>query len=317
MASHPIKLSETSNGTHGGGSSYNTGVTYLLDGASVTESAYVSGYSSATTRQLKIVVAASAPTLYYYCHYHSGMGGAINTNSTLGSSNFDGSIQTTVKVNATAGFSIITYTGNGSNGSTIGHGLGVTPNHVIWKERSGAENWINWQTQLAGNALLLNLSNAQISASGNNLFIYGDFNSTSLKLGNADQTNRNGDTYVSYCFSEVAGYSKFGTYTGNGSTAGDGPFVFCGFRPAFVIIKMSSHTGNWFMMDNKRDPFNFCSRRLFPNKSNAEGSSHNVISMLSNGFKIEDDYDGAWNYNGRTFIFLAFAESPFKNARAR
>ena len=133
MASHPIKLSTTANGTHGGGSSYNTGVTYQLDGATVTESAYVSGYSSATSRKLIITVAASAPTLYYYCHVHSGMGGAINTNSTLGSSNFDGSTQTIVKANTTAGFSIVSYTGNDTSGSTIGHGLGAVPQITIIK----------------------------------------------------------------------------------------------------------------------------------------------------------------------------------------
>ena len=111
-----MKLSTTANGTHGGGSSYNTGVTYQLDGSSVTESAFVSGFSSASSRKLIITVAASAPTPYYYCHYHSGMGGQANTNSTLGSSNFSGSIQSTAKVNATAGFSIVTYTGNGTGG---------------------------------------------------------------------------------------------------------------------------------------------------------------------------------------------------------
>ena len=114
MSSHPMQLSTTANGTHGGGSAYSTGVTYQLDGSTVTASAFISGFSSASSRKLIITVAASAPTLYYYCYYHSGMGGQANTNSTLGSSNFDGSIQTTVKVNASAGFSLL-YLQDSSN----------------------------------------------------------------------------------------------------------------------------------------------------------------------------------------------------------
>ena len=243
------------------------------------------------------------------------MGGQANTNSTLGSSNFDGSIQTTVKANTTAGFSIITYTGNASIGATIGHGLGVTPNHVIWKERSGADNWINWQTQLGDNALLLNLTNAQISASGNSLFTYTDFNSTSLKLGNADQTNRNGDTYVSYCFSEVAGYSKFGSYTGNGNA--DGPFVSCNFRPAWILIKSTTGSKHWVMNDTARNPHNVANKTFLANASNAEDSGSSFqIDILSNGFKIRTDGVHV-NTNAGTHIFLAFAEAPFKNARAR
>ena len=296
-ATHPLRFYTAADKT---GGEYTTGVT----------TAGTPGQAGAYTQ---IVVAASAPTLYYQCSSHAGMGGQINTNSTLGSSNFDGTIQTRVKVNASAGFSIITYTGNGSNGSTIGHGLGVTPNHVIWKERSGAENWINWQTQLGDNALLLNLSNSQISASGNDLYIYGDFNSTSLKLGNADQTNRNGDTYVTYCFSEVAGYSKFGSYTGNGSS--DGTFVFTGFRPAWVLVKNSSTGYSWDLNDNKRDPDNVCEKVLSANLADAEATATSM-DFLSNGFKLRVN-NNSQNRNGDTFIYLAFAESPFKNARAR
>ena len=294
---HPLRFSTTSDGTHGSGSEYTTGVT-------------TSGTPGSSGAFTKIVVAASAPTLYYYCTNHSGMGGAINTNSTLGSSNFDGTIQSTVKVNATAGFSIITYTGNGSNGSTIGHGLGVTPNHVIWKERSGAENWINWQTQLGDNSLLLNLTNAQISASGNALFIYGDFNSTSLKLGNADQTNRNGDTYVTYCFSEVAGYSKFGSVNTNGST--DNAFIYLGFRAKFIMFKRSDGSGNWTMWDTSRNTFNVMDKYLFANSSGSEGTD-SQFDILSNGIKLRT----SGYVNGGTYIYFAFAESPFKNARAR
>ena len=320
MASHPIKLSETSNGTHGGGSSYNTGVTYLLDGASVTESAYVSGYSSATTRQLKIVVAASAPTLYYYCHYHSGMGGQVNTNSTLGSSNFDGSTQTTVKVNASAGFSILTYSGNSSTGSTIGHGLGVKPSAIIIKTRSASDNWVVYHNQVNSGVdpedyyLKLNGSDAQI----NSVIMLNDTAPTSsvITLQDDSTANQNTRTYVAYVFSEVAGYSKFGRYVGNGST--DGTFVFTGFRPALVIAKSTYNVENWIIYDNKREGFNPTQKYLMANASSAENAgSNNKIDFLSNGFKFRSTGAPHFGSNTAGYIYFAFAESPFKNARAR
>ena len=324
MASHPIKLSETSNGTHGGGSSYNTGVTYLLDGASVTESAYVSGYASATTRQLKIVVAASAPTLYYYCHYHSGMGGQANTNSTLGSSNFDGTIQSVAKVNASAGFSIVTYSGNHTSGATVGHGLGIAPKVVIVKARGTVNNqnrgWNVYHAEI-GNTKYIQLNSENTPVTNTDWWNNTSPNSTTFTLGNDYDVNADisGGNYVVYCFSEVAGYSKFGSYTGNGSS--DGPFVFTGFRPAMVIIKCISNTEQWYIIDNKRPEFNGAlgssgiMKWLKPNQSSAE-NQNGLYNFLSNGFKL--GYPGVdTNGNGRTYIYLAFAESPFKNARAR
>jgi len=318
MASHPIKLSETSNGTHGGGSSYNTGVTYLLDGASVTESAYVSGYSSATTRQLKIVVAASAPTLYYYCHYHSGMGGQANTNSTLGSSNFDGTLQATVKANTTAGFSITAYSGNDSNAQTVGHGLGVAPDVIILKSRTAGSNWRVWHKSIATDGskrLILDSNNQSEDAS----FLNDTApTSTIFTLGNSDNAwNASGNTYISYLFSEVAGYSKFGKYTGNGSS--DGTFVFTGFRPAWIMIKRTDSTNDWHINDYKRDIDNTVIEYLYANTSAAQNnlSSGGGLDFLSNGFKIRNTSAAVINGNGADYIYLAFAEAPFKNARAR
>tara|TARA_A100001015_G_scaffold241735_1_gene276056 strand:- start:22 stop:717 length:696 start_codon:yes stop_codon:yes gene_type:complete len=218
------------NGTHGGGSEYTTGVT----------TAGTPGQAGAYTQ---IVVAASAPTLYYYCTNHSGMGGAVNTNSTLGSSNFDGTIQSTVKANASAGFSIVTYTRNGSN-ITVGHGLGVAPNIYIRKRRDSSDSWIAYNTILDGSMdyLVLNSTDAKVNSS---LTV-----PTSTKFYDDGSGNM-----VVYAFSEVAGYSKFGSYTGNGNA--DGTFVFTGFRPAWVMIKRSSASGNnWEVRDIKRDPFN-------------------------------------------------------------
>ena len=300
---HPLRFSTTSNGTHGGGSEYTTGVT----------TAGTPGQSGAYTQ---IVVAASAPTLYYYCSVHSGMGGQANTNSTLGSSNFDGSIQSTAKVNATAGFSIITWTGTGSAG-TIGHGLGVAPKWLVVKLRSGSQDWF------VNNGMILNdygkyfkLSTTGAAASDTNVFPNTAPTSTVFSVGTDSAVNSSSSTYVAYVFSEVAGYSKFGSYAGNGNN--DGTFVFIGFRPAWVMVKRYDGTGQgWNIFDNKRNTFNLVDEFLIANSSNAEatGSALN-LDFLSNGFKFRGT-DGGSNTSGSDYIYLAFAESPFKNARAR
>ena len=213
-SAHPLKFSTTADGTHGGGSEYTTGVTH----------------NSST--QVTIVVAASAPTLYYYCSSHSGMGGQVNTNSTLGSSNFDGTIQNTVKANATAGFSIVTWTGTGS-AATIGHGLGVAPKWLVVKLRSGSQDWF------VNNGMILNdlgkyyklNSSGSSNASDTNVFPNTAPTSTVFSVGTDSAVNASGSTYIAYVFSEVEGYSKFTTYTGNGST--DGTFVLYRFYSNF------------------------------------------------------------------------------------
>ena len=310
MDSHPIKLSTTANGTHGGGSSYNTGVVYKLDGSTVTESAYVSGYASATTRQLVITVAASAPTLYYYCHYHSGMGGQINTNSTFGSTNFDGSILSKVSANTTAGFSIATYTGNGS-AATIGHGLSTAPDVVIVKSRNNA---VDWQVYIDafGNddeGLFLN-TNAQKFSSSN----YWNNGTTSSVFGVSSNTGvgANTYTYVAYCFSEIKGFSKFGLYSGNGDS--DGPFVYTGFKPAWLITKRVDASDNWRIVDAARNPSNDGSATaLLANNSNDEANSGaRPLDLLSNGFKVRTtDPDSNSGDSGSKYFYMAFAESTF------
>ena len=320
MSSHPMKLSTTANGTHGGGSSYNTGVTYELDGSTVTESAFVSGFSSATSRKLIITVAASAPTLYYYCHYHSGMGGQANTNSTTGSSNFDGTIQSTVRTNASAGFSIITYTGTGADG-TIGHGLGVIPDFAITKKRSGSQNWSVKHSAVSGKVGYLDLAD-QFDNSGSGGGIVSDF-SSSLNYsitrynnsGNYGNVNESSATYVAYVFSEVAGYSKFGSYVGNGNS--NGPFIYTGFKPAFIFTKAYDSSSYWYeLADNKRVEFNPRDKTLYANVNDTEysGSSYDK-DFLSNGFKPRSGNNGH-NGSSLNYIYMAFAESPFKNNRA-
>jgi len=293
---HPFRFSTTSDGTHGGGSEYTTGVTH----------------NSST--QVTIVVAASAPTLYYYCSSHSGMGGQVNTNSTLGSSNFDGTVQSTAKVNASAGFSIVTLNGTGSV-LTFGHGLGVKPTAVILKARNIANNWLVFhQGYGATKTLFLDTT----TATSDNAQWYNDTEPTStvFTLGTWSGMNTSTpSTIVAYCFSEVAGYSKFGSYTGNGSS--DGTFVFTGFRPAWIMIKLTSGSEDWPMYDNKRDPFNVGDHRIFANTSGAEGAvGQEHFDFVSNGIKFRRDKN-PFNNSGSTYIYFAFAEAPFKNARAR
>tara|TARA_R100001086_G_scaffold209893_1_gene125725 strand:+ start:32 stop:766 length:735 start_codon:yes stop_codon:yes gene_type:complete len=244
------------------------------------------------------------------------MGGAINTNSTLGSSNFDGTIQSTVKANTTAGFSIVTYTGNGSNSSTVGHGLGVTPDAVIIKRRDGTGRWVFESPHTYnGRGMYLDFSNGSNTAGTDTT----SRSSTLVTFVDSSDTNRrvniNGETYVMYCFSNVASYSKISSYVGNGSS--DGTFVFTGFRPAWVLIKNSSSgSTDWILKDATIETFNVVDAALKANTSEAEASSLSSVDFLSNGFKIRNT--GSFtNTNGNTYIYLAFAESPFKNARAR
>ena len=298
--SHPIRFSTTSDGTHGGGSEYTTGV--VKD-----DSAY----------KTTITVAASAPTLYYYCQNHSGMGGQANTNSTTGSTNFDGSTLSKVKKNLTAGFSIVRYVGTGS-AETIGHGLGITPKLIISKDHTFENNngngysWVVSTTAIDGSRdyLYLNLENAAGNSS------LSTFTSTVFSISNSVTYSRSGEGKINYCFNEVEGFSKFGSYVGNGST--DGTFVYTGFRPAYLIMKSSSHStgsGYWSVYDNQRDPNNVVRNVQYPNDNLADGVA-DLLDFTANGFKLRTTSTQR-NGSGRTYFYYAFAESPFKNARAR
>mgnify|MGYP003117978025 CR=1 FL=1 len=316
MDSHPIVLAENSNGSP----MYETGVTYELDGSAVANAAaYASGYASATTRRLLFTVPASAPNLYYVCYNHLGMGGAINTNTTLGSSNFDGSTQSTVKANTSAGFSIVLYTGQQNATDTIGHGLGVQPQVVISKSRNSTYTYTQWYVyhhKLSTNYFVfLNETNAQGNGLGD-YYVDASFSSTVFAVGDDIYgPNVSNNNYVAYCFSEVAGYSKFGSYTGNGNA--EGTFVFTGFRPAWLLIKNYGASGfDWVIQDNKRSPFNLADNKLNSNTSSAEQTDYDKLDILSNGFKSRVA-DAGINANGASYIYLAFAESPFKNSRAR
>jgi hypothetical protein len=234
-----------------------------------------------------------------------------------GSTNTAGSITSTVSANTTAGFSVVTYTGNGSN-STVGHGLGVAPSMVIVKCRSTAgESWHTYHVGLSSPANTVYLNGTAAQSSFPTCFnSMSTLNSTLFSLGTDGASNGSGRTYVSYVFAPIAGYSAFGSYTGNGSS--DGTFVYTGFKPRFIMTKNASASGsNWSIQDTSRSTYNVTDSRLFPNDSSAEISNGDgLVDINSNGFKIRTSHFGM-NGSGNTIIYMAFCESPFKYANAR
>jgi hypothetical protein len=234
-----------------------------------------------------------------------------------GVTNTAGSITSTVSANTTSGFSIVTWTANGSSPQTIGHGLGVAPRMIITKQRNGADNWFTYHASLGAT------QNVRIDETAAAQTQTGAWNNTAptstvFSTGNFAAFTTNGNTQVAYCFAPISGFSAFGSYTANNST--DGVFVYLGFRPRFLMIKRSSSSGNsWGMFDTTRSTYNATANNVWANQSYAENSTviPNIIpiDILSNGFKLRTDSS---EVNGTgTYIYAAFAESPFKNALAR
>jgi hypothetical protein len=229
-----------------------------------------------------------------------------------GVSNTQGTITSTVSANTTAGFSIATLTAQSSGTGTFGHGLGVAPSMVILKQTASSNNWVVYHANIGnGSYLVLNTTAASVAAAS--YWNSTSPSSTVVTLGTAWAT---AGALVAYCFSAVAGYSAFGSYTGNGSS--DGPFIYTGFRPRFVIVKNTVDPNNWVTFDSARNTYNLVNLQLYPSASDAEvtGSSTNGIDFLSNGFKIRSSFNWG-NRNGDTIIYMAFAENPFKISRAR
>jgi hypothetical protein len=232
--------------------------------------------------------------------------GWLGSNTTA--SNTSGSISSTVCVNQTAGFSVVSYTGNATLGATVGHGLGSTCKLMIIKNRSISSNWIMYHPITLENRYMeLNTTNAEAI----NFDYWNSTRPTSsvFTIGTANTVNGSGNSMIAYCFAEIKGYSKFGGYTGNGST--DGPFVYTGFKPAFILIKNStSGSSQWLMSDNKRNTFNVVNKYLIPNLSDAEASL-DYVDFLSNGFKLKFAGGLSINQSADTYIYMAFAENPF------
>ena len=232
---------------------------------------------------------------------------------TTTASNGSGSITSQVRANASAGFSVVTYTAGASN-ATVGHGLGVAPSFIIVKSRTATDSWVVYHSALGKDGYLhLNLTNA--FASNSNYWGTATPNSTVFGLANSGFANNNGNM-VAYAFAPVVGYSSFGSYTGNGST--DGPFVYTGFRPKWLMIKVSSAVDSWAIKDSARGTYNPNEPNLYADLSIAEQTSNpsRYTDFVSNGFKLRGTDNGV-NSSGNTYIYAAFAESPFQFSRAR
>lgn len=294
-SNHPLRFSTTSNGTHGGGTGYTTGVTTV--GTPGNAGAYT-----------QIAVASGAPALYYYCTNHSQMGGAINTNTTAGASNFVGSITSTVRANVSAGFSIVTATYT-SGTNSYGHGLGVKPAMYIVKNRSSSQNWQIWHQGLSNETSAY----LQFTTAAQQTYSTMWAASTSTTISLADGPVSLGDNFVAYVFAPVDGYSSFGSYTGNGSV--DGPFVYTGFRPRWLLVKNATNGGSWVIHDMARSTYNVSGQELLPDSAGAE-YTFTRFDFLSNGFKGRTT-NNASNTSSDTYIYAAFAENPFQYARAR
>jgi hypothetical protein len=250
--------------------------------------------------------------------------GSVLINGANSTSALAGSIAATrISANQSAGFSVVTYTGNGASSSpwpTVGHGLGVTPSMVIVKNRSSAANWVVWHTSMGGNSYYAYLNATNAASNVGDPWGSGVKNSTVFEVsagGTAPSLVANTNNYVAYCFAAVAGYSAFGSYIGNNSD--DGPFIYLGFRPKFFMVKDAGTAGAWVMIDATRSAYNVASNYLFPNTSAAEASSPPQADFLANGIKLRANNanSGQNNVAGNTYIYAAFAENPFKYALAR
>ena len=245
-----------------------------------------------------------------YVGWQWNAGGSTVTNTS-------GSISSQVRANPTAGFSIVTYTGTGAN-ATVGHGLGVAPKMIIVKNRSAVSSWmiaVDYSGFTWSSDYFQFDTGAKYTNGASTIFRQAP-TSTVFSVGTNSNINGSTNNLVAYCFSAVAGYSAFGSYTGNGSA--DGPFVYLGFRPRWVLFKVSSAAGfDWLLYDSSRNTYNVTNLNLRPDLSDAEGSqTANNLDFLSNGFKIRGDSTGSIN-PAQTIIYAAFAENPFKNSLAR
>ena len=246
----------------------------------------------------------------YVCWQWKANGGTTSSNN-------DGSYTSTVQANTTAGFSIVKYgdasSFSASSPATVGHGLGAVPKWILIKNLDGARSWgVHHVSNGAGKIIYLDLTNAVASSTG---FDNGTLPTSSVFTVNTlNVANGNNLEYIAYCFAEIQGYSKFSSYLGNANA--DGPFVYTGFKPAFVIIKNTADSADWTMWDTTRYPNNPQNVQLYPNLSNAEDSpsTSTVLDMLSNGFKIRGT-NNKINGSSDTMIYMAFAEHPFVSSK--
>ena len=229
------------------------------------------------------------------------------------SSNSNGDITSTVQTNSTAGFSIGTYTGDADNTHSVGHGLGATPAWIIVKRREGTHSWIVWHQNLtATTAYAIDLENTDAEANNTSYFHDTAPDANTFHPGDGGATNGSSGTYVFYAFKDIQGYSKFGSYTGNGNT--DGVFVYTGFKPAWALIR-ATDSDEWRIYDNKRaNPFNVINVRLKADSNAAESQDDNECDFLSNGIKFRSNSGGV-NTTDQKYIYMTFAEHPFVSSK--
>ena len=227
------------------------------------------------------------------------------------SSNSNGDITSSVSASTTAGFSIVSWTGNGTDDATVGHGLSQKPDMVIIKARENTSSWATWHKNLTGSNYLLFLDAQDAQSQYTDLL--KNQSSSVLTLGTNSASNSNGQGFIAYCFAEKKGYSKVGTYTGNGNV--NGTFVYTGFKPAMIIIKKNGAGDNWHIYDNKVNPTNVMDTNLRPNLNDAEitNANHN-LDFVSNGFKWRTTSNTRQG-SGSEVFYMAFAESPFVNSK--
>ena len=282
------------------------------------EGANRNGYASAATSTGYSVATGTSGNQYSNESGTTYVGWQWQAGQGTTSSNTSGTITSTVSVNASAGFSIVTYTGTGS-AATVGHGLGVAPNMIIIKSRSISGSWwIVGQSQMNGGSspwnyyLQLQATSAQ---SANSTYWQNTTPSSSVfSVGTSSDVNQSSSTYVAYCWSEIAGFSKFGSYTGNGST--DGTFCYTGFKPRFVMVKRTDTTGNWFILDSARNTYNLTNTRLTVEGNFSDDTDPGyAMDFLSNGIKLRSTTNV--NISSANYIYMAFAENPQKLALAR
>ncbi len=292
-ATHPLRFYTAADKS---GGEYTTGVT-------------TTGTAGSSGAKTVITVAASAPTLYYQCSSHSGMGGQANTNSTFGSSNFSGSIQSTVSANTTAGFSIVSWTGTGS-AATIGHGLSAVPTMIMVKNRDQADDWYCYNVHNGNtHSILLNSTGAKVGAYTDNWNNTTPTSSVFSVGGSHATSGGSSEKMIAYCFTDIKGYSKLGSYVGTGSDV----FVHTGFNVGWLLIKNASDTNGWLLIDTKRSPNNPQGKYIYANANSAEGTV-TYGEFFSNGFGWKGTSSVAVNQSGNTFIYYAIAESPFVNS---
>jgi hypothetical protein len=237
--------------------------------------------------------------------------GGTTTTNTAGTN-----IDTTVQANTTAGFSLMTYTGTGTNNDSIGHGLGAVPHWIMVKNRDETNGWqvYHHKNTSAPETDYLNLNDNGATADDHDRWSDQAPSSTVITLGGNDGVSKSSVKYVCYAFTEIQGYSKFGSYTGNGNA--DGPFVYTGFKPAWLMTKRTDSTSDWNMYDNKRNTFNKVDKVLQAEGNDAEYTSGSgvILDFLSNGFKVRGTGSGI-NADGGSYIYMAFAEHPFVSSK--